>query len=85
MATEGATGKAAARPAAGERGSAGGASDVSAFSTDRMSRLFSRRSAGRWRSLLELVGRIDEFEEWSDGSTDDDAFRYHLSYITAHA
>lgn len=40
-------------------------------------------SAERWRSLLELVGRVDEFEEWTDGSTDDDAFRYHLSYVTA--
>ena len=47
-------------------------------------RLFSRRSAERWRSLLELVGRIHEFEEWGDGSTDDDAFRYHLSYVVAY-
>ena len=44
-------------------------------------RLFSRRSENRWRSLLEVVGRIDEFEVWDD-STDDSAFRYHVAFLT---
>jgi len=46
-------------------------------------RLFSRRSEARWRSLLEVVGRIDEFELWEDAAADD-AFRYHLAFVTAH-
>jgi SAM-dependent methyltransferase len=50
-------------------------------------RLFSRRSAPRWRSLLAHVGRIDDFDVWEppDGAPDDDAFRYHLAFLTAHA
>jgi SAM-dependent methyltransferase len=52
-------------------------------------RLFSRRSEPRWRSLLELVGRIDVFEVWRDEAAaaddaDDDAFRYDLAFLTAH-
>ena len=46
-------------------------------------RLFSRRSEPRWRTLLELVGRIDEYEVWEQPGDDGDAFRYHLAFVTA--
>lgn len=46
-------------------------------------RLFSRRSEARWRSLLTLVGRVDAYEVWDVGASDD-AFRYHLAFLTAH-
>lgn len=47
-------------------------------------RLFSRRSEARWRSLLEIVGRIDDFEVWEEPGAPADAFRYHLAVVTAH-
>ena len=47
-------------------------------------RLFSRRSERRWRSLLEIVGCIDSFEVWDYGSSDAEAFRYHLAFVSAH-
>ncbi len=45
-------------------------------------RLFSRRSERRWRPLLEMVGRVDDFEVWDDDRDDDDAFRYHVAFLT---
>ena len=47
-------------------------------------RLFSRRSEARWRSLLTTVGRINDLEVWENQGADDDAFRYHLAFVTAH-
>lgn len=52
---------------------------------DQPRRLFSRRSEARWRTLLELVGRIDDFEVWEQEGPGDDAFRYHLAFLTAHS
>lgn len=56
--------------------------DPSSPSTGR--RLFSRRSEGRWQGLLEIVGRVDDFEVWGDDTADDDRFVYHLAFLTAH-
>jgi SAM-dependent methyltransferase len=47
-------------------------------------RLFSGRSEGRWRSLLEILGRIDDLQRWADPGADDDALRYYLAFVTAH-
>lgn len=47
-------------------------------------RLFSRRSPSRWQSLLEVVGRIDEFEVWESEAEGSDAFRYYFAFLTAH-
>jgi SAM-dependent methyltransferase len=55
--------------------------DAATQSTGR--RLFSRRSERSWRSLLEIVGRIDVFEVWEAADADDDAFRYHMAFVTA--
>lgn len=46
-------------------------------------RLFSLRSETRWRALLDLVGRLDDFEVWPDAKATDDV-RYHLAHMTAH-
>jgi SAM-dependent methyltransferase len=68
-----------------------GGPDLEHLSSDAANaprRLFSRRSEARWRTLLGHVGRLDDFEVWAppDGSTgDDDEFRYHLAFVTAHA
>ncbi len=48
-------------------------------------RLFSRRSEERWRSLLAQLGRIDDFAVWEDPGADDEAFRYHLAFVTVTA
>lgn len=58
-------------------------SEVDPASPSTGRRLFSRRSEGRWRSLLEIVGRIDDFEVWEDDSADDAAFRYHVAFLTS--
>jgi SAM-dependent methyltransferase len=47
-------------------------------------RLFSRRSEERWRSLLGILGRVDDFHTWEDAGADEEAFRYHLAFVTAH-
>ena len=55
--------------------------DTATPSTGR--RLFSRRSERSWRSLLEIVGRVDAFDVWEDANADNDAFRYHMAFVTA--
>lgn len=50
----------------------------------RPKRLFSRVSEPRWRSLLERIGTIDHFEVWTSTEADQDAFRYHLAFLTRH-
>jgi len=49
-------------------------------------RLFSRRSEPRWRSLLEVLGHVDDFDLWANSRARDDdaAFAYHLAFVTAH-
>jgi SAM-dependent methyltransferase len=45
-------------------------------------RLFSRRSEGAWRDLLQLVGEIETFEVWDFVPGTD--FRYHLAFLQAY-
>ncbi len=46
--------------------------------TGRPPRLFSRRSDGRWRSMLAAVGTVETFESWSYDGTD---FAYQWAVV----
>ncbi len=58
-------------------------SDLDAATPSRGRRLFSRRSESSWRPMLEIIGRIDDFEVWENANADDDTFRYHMAFVTA--
>jgi len=60
-----------------------GGPDVEAYHDDDAydpPRLFSRRSDDRWRSLLGIVGSVEEFETWE---RTDDAFWYQWAVVRA--
>jgi hypothetical protein len=48
-------------------------------------RLFVHRSEHRWRSLLDIVGPIDDFQVWPGPAGAPTAFHYHLTFLTTPA
>lgn len=46
-------------------------------------RLFSRRSEGRWRALLQRVGELEDFAIWEYTGAGAEVHAYHLGFVTA--